>query len=86
MTPIQDVKMADPPQVLTNIPPPARMEMQGDPAENWKYFKASWQNYETFNPPSLSLRHLMRRVIRILLIKPMKCSLKRKVALYVLAL
>ena len=40
------VDQALPPQVLTNIPPPANMEMQGDMAENWKFFKASWQNYE----------------------------------------
>ena len=28
-----------------NIPPPAKMDMNGDVTQNWRYFQDSWNNY-----------------------------------------
>ena len=29
------------------IPPPSKMDMTGDRASNWEFFKDSWKNYAT---------------------------------------
>ena len=29
------------------IPPPSKMDMTGDQASNWEFFKDSWKNYAT---------------------------------------
>ena len=31
--------------VYSQIPPPSQMNMKGNLADNWKYFKKSWKNY-----------------------------------------
>ena len=32
--------------VYSQIPPPAQMNMKGNLADNWKFFKKSWNNYK----------------------------------------
>ncbi|KXJ20678.1 hypothetical protein AC249_AIPGENE23684, partial [Exaiptasia diaphana] len=33
----------------SSIPVPAKMDMEGDLASNWDFFKESWKNYATAN-------------------------------------